>query len=50
MDENPTTDFEQHIEALKKQVSRDGLPEQVFQLRQKLGQKAKHEPKFRFYT
>ena len=28
----------------------DGLPEQLFQLRQKLGQKAKQEPKFRFYT
>jgi RNA-directed DNA polymerase len=50
LDENLTTDFEQHIEALKKQASGDGLPEQLFQLRQKLGQKAKQEPKFRFYT
>jgi RNA-directed DNA polymerase len=50
LDENLTTDFVQHIEALKKQASGDGLPEQLFQLRQKLGQKAKQEPKFRFYT
>ena len=50
MDENPTTEFWEHIEALKKQESRDGLPEELFQLRQKLGQKAKQEPKFRFYT
>jgi len=40
----------EHIEALEKQESRDGLPEKLFQLRQKLGQKAKQEPKFRFYT
>jgi len=50
LDENPTTESEQHIEALKKQASRDGLPEKLFQLRQKLGQKAKQEPKFRFYS
>lgn len=50
MDENPTTEFWEHIEALKKQESGEGLPEQLFQLRQKLGQKAKQEPKFRFYT
>jgi RNA-directed DNA polymerase len=50
LDENPTTEFWEYIEALKKQASRDGLPEQLFQLRQKLGQKAKQEPKFRFYT
>ena len=50
MDENPTTEFAQHIEALNKQASGEGLPEQLFQLRQKLGQKGKQEPKFRFYT
>ena len=49
MDENPTTESWQSIEALNKQ-ERDGLPEKLFQLRQKLGQKAKQEPKFRFYT
>jgi hypothetical protein len=50
LDENPTTEIWEHIEALKKQASGDGLPEQLFQRRQKLGQKAKPEPKFRFST
>jgi RNA-directed DNA polymerase len=50
LDRRPTTEPGKHIEALKKQASGDGLPGKLFSLRQKLGQKAKQEPKFRFYT
>jgi RNA-directed DNA polymerase len=50
LDQRPTTEPGKHIEALKKQASGDGLPGKLFSLRQKLGQKAKQEPKFRFYT
>jgi RNA-directed DNA polymerase len=50
LDQRPTTEPGKRIEALKKQASGDGLPGKLFSLRQKLGQKAKQEPKFRFYT
>jgi RNA-directed DNA polymerase len=50
LEEIPVTEQWQHIEALNKQVSEDGLPDKLSQLRQKLGQKAKQEPSFRFYV
>jgi RNA-directed DNA polymerase len=50
LEEIPTTEQRQHIEALKKQASGDGLPDKLSLLRQKLNQKAKQEPKFRFYV
>ena len=48
--EEPNTEDWLHIEALKKQASGDGLPDKLSLLRQKLNQKAKQEPKFRFYV
>ena len=50
MEEIPSTEQRKHIEAPKKQVSGDGLPDKLSLLRQKLSHKAKQEPKFRFYV
>lgn len=50
MDEGPTTEESTWRLAEPESGPRTGMSEKLSQLRQKLNQKAKQEPKFRFYT
>lgn len=50
MDENPTTGQPEWQLTAPEIGPEVGMPEKLFQLRQKLNEKAKREPKFRFYV
>lgn len=50
MDENPTTEQPEWQLRAPEIGPEVGMPEKLFQLRQKLNWKAKREPKFRFYV
>ena len=50
MDENPATEQPEWQLKAPEIGPEVGMPEKLFQLRQKLNQKAKQEPKFRFYV
>jgi hypothetical protein len=50
LDENPTTEQPEWQLQAPEIVPEVGMPEKLFQLRQKLNWKAKQEPKFRFYV
>ena len=50
MEEIPTTEERKAIDAVPEADRERGLPVKLSQLRQKLGQKAKQQPKFRFYA
>ncbi len=50
MDENPVTEHPEWQLTAPEIGPEVGMPEKLFQLRQKLNWKAKQEPKFRFYV